>query len=579
MKTVPLQIFGARKSILLVERGEMFSSIKHLTSGRMVETWREIYEATMEHNKITLSQHKPAHEVYEVMTAYKVQYVELKKLGESEDEKDTTIFWEDYLETLKVLQARNKSCYANIKTWGPLFRIFVYWLMKRMYEREEIPDEFQKTSLMALYKKGPRSNLWNYQFLHLKECFAKVFESLVMNKVKADLWKSYPISQIGGCPRSRCNEHLYLLVSLMRMVESVGEWGLEGFIVIFKDVQKAFDRISVKQTATAKAGVEGKNLRILDKRNCKTTFSLVGDPTGQSFEGEWVSGQGTVFTCTACSKAMPDPMSEQIQKYKSEAEEPLGLSVVPDKVRIEEVDFVDDKGSIAKGPDKARQKGNLITRAMNEINVKCHSTKMRFMIIGKRKYVEEAEKDLMENPIKIQGHTIERTFSEKYLCMYINTDGLRATVREQMEFRIKQCQGKVAVIKSLMERLTMREIGYLAGLWTLFDSIVTSTAIYSAGMWVGAMKADMEFFDKKMKEMWYPLMRINLKTTFLQVCWECDLLPPIMGSHQREDKPGEFPSLWKGLSKRMPGSLRGGKELEGRSCGGGKEVGKQAWLS
>ena len=201
---------------------------------------------------------------------------------------------------------------------------------------------------------------------------------------------------------------------------------------------------------------------------------------------------------------------------------------------------------------------------------------MRFMIIGKRKYVEEAEKDLMENPIKIQGHTIERTFSEKYLCMYINTDGLRATVREQMEFRIKQCQGKVAVIKSLMERLTMREIGYLAGLWTLFDSIVTSTAIYSAGMWVGAMKADMECFDKKMKEMWYPLMRINLKTTFLQVCWECDLLPPIMGSHQREDKPGEFPSLWKGLSKRMPGSLRGGKE---RSCGGGKEVGKQAWLS
>ena len=174
----------------------------------------------------------------------------------------------------------------------------------------------------------------------------------------------------------------------------------------------------------------------------------------------------------------------------------------------------------------------------------------------------------MENPIKIQGHTIEWTFSEKYLGMYINADGLRATVREQMEFRIKQCQGKVAVIKSLMERPTMREIGYLAGLWTLFDSIVTSTAIYSARMWVGAMKADMEFFDKKMKEMWYPLMRINLKTTFLQVCWECDLLPPIMGSHQREDKPGEF-----------PGSLRGGKELEGQSCGGGKEVGKQAWLS
>ena len=45
----------------------------------------------------------------------------------------------------------------------------------------------------------------------------------------------------------------------------------------------------------------------------------------------------------------------------------------------------------------------------------------------------------------------------------------------QMENRAKQCEGKLAEIKQLLENPTMREFGFLAGARVLFDSVVTST--------------------------------------------------------------------------------------------------------
>ena len=101
----------------------------------------------------------------------------------------------------------------------------------------------------------------------------------------------------------------------------------------------------------------------------------------------------------------------------------------------------------------------------------------------------------------------------------------KATVKEQMNQRIKECQGKVAVIKALMEKPTMRELGYLAGIRTLFDSVVTSTALYSAGTWIGVTKEEMKSYDREMKNLWYTLLKLNSRTTWLQVCWECDLIP------------------------------------------------------
>ena len=106
----------------------------------------------------------------------------------------------------------------------------------------------------------------NYRFLHLKDCLAKMFETLVMRKVKPDLWKEFPGSQIGGKPESRCTEHLYTLMTLMLYLEHRTEDQAGGCVILIKDVKKAFDKVSAIHLlyAAVQSNVTGRNLRILE---------------------------------------------------------------------------------------------------------------------------------------------------------------------------------------------------------------------------------------------------------------------------------------------------------------------------
>ena len=102
------------------------------------------------------------------------------QMVESETPNHNDLYWEEYLEALKVLAARNKSVYEDLKRWGPEFKIFVYMLLKRIFETEDIPQEFIETKLQALYKnKGSRKDLSNYRFLHLKTGLAKMYRKFL----------------------------------------------------------------------------------------------------------------------------------------------------------------------------------------------------------------------------------------------------------------------------------------------------------------------------------------------------------------------------------------------------------------
>ena len=528
-KTIPLRVFAMRKSKLMAQRGDMVSSLKDPDTGRIVETRAEVYRATVRHNEIVLSQYDDQPEAFKKLTEFKMMYVDWAKEQESIDPKDDTIYLEEYMSTMRELVDRNKSVYQEMKKWGPRFRVVVYWLMRKIYETEQIPSEFNRTELQALYKnKGERSDLSNYRFLHLKTCLSKLFEAIVMNKVKADLWGGYASAQIGGKPNSRTSEHLYRINTMFLSFEKDKE-SEDGAILILKDVVKAFDRLSAKQTltSTAQAGVKGKNLRILDKLNRETTYRVVGDPEETEFVKEYVGGQGTGYMAPAASLTMPEPMNALIEEWEEENNESLGVRVGPasHNIVVNECEFVDDQFAVCRDARAARVKGELITLAMDQLNVRAHPVKTRFMVVGKPEYVEEMEKALEEEPIMIQGFEVEKSDRERYLGMILSAGGSRATVTEQMEFRIKECDGKVAEILNLMNDPAMRGIGYLAGLKVLFDSIMTSTAIYSAATWLNMTKAMYEKFDKEMKRILYTLLKICRSTTLLHVCWELDIIP------------------------------------------------------
>ena len=525
---VPLKVFAARKSLLMAQRGDQFAAVKDPETGRKVETREGVYQAVIRYNEMNLGQNPGMDESWQQFRQFKLEYVNWAM--DQEDGNEDTICWEDMLQTLRNLHERNKSCYSEIAKWGPKFRIFVYWLMREIFEKEELPEEFNKTSLQALYKrKGGKDDLGNYRFLHLKTCFSKLFESLVMRKCKGIMWEGFTDPQVGGLPNSRTTEHLYVIMTGMLRLEKCKK-SPDGWIIIWKDVQKAFDRISVIDTlyATARSGVHGKVLRLLYQMNKETRFTVVGDPEEREFTKELIGGQGTSYACVASSLAMPQGMDRELRMWDSEREgtnDTLGVKLGTGKVRIEECEFVDDQASIAADAESARVKGRMITRSMNEINVLCHRTKTRFMIMGSEAYRREQEESLRENPIIIQGFEVQKSEEEKYLGMIIHQDGARKTMEKQMESRATQCEGKLAEIRQLLENPTMREFGYLAGCRVLFDSVVTSTFKYSAGTWLTMNKGHYEKCDKIQKKLLFSLLRIHDKVTLYHVLFELDLIP------------------------------------------------------
>lgn len=523
---VPLHIFQMRKSHTLAERGEVISSVIHPETGRVVETKAEIDQAIRRHNEINLDQYDDQPEPYKEHMRFKLEYIEMAKL-QDENERASTLQFEDFLDCLKMLVGKNKNCYSEMKKWGPKYTIFIYWLMKRIYESEEIPDLFLKTSLQALYKnKGSRKDLGNYRFLHLKDGLAKMFEALVMMKCKKDMWDDFPESQIGGLPNSRTTEHLYVIVTLMAMCEWKAEWSPKGVVIIFKDVRKAFDRCSAIHTvySAAKAGVSGRPLRILEKLNKRTVFEVVGDDSKTEFVREWAGAQGTIFTATACSKAMPEPMHDLIKAWETDTGMELGVRLGPDKVMVSEADFVDDESALCNSAEAARVKGNLITRASEHLNVKVHPQKTKILVVGEKRWKEETLKDLETNPVMIAGEKVEMSDSERYLGMMINENGLKATVEQQMKFRISECNAKISQIMILLEKPTMLSFGYLAGLRTLFDSVMSATALYSSSCWAGMTAKDYEWIDKEQKRLLFTMLRINSKTTVKHVLHELGLI-------------------------------------------------------
>ena len=523
---LPLRVFAMRKSIMSA-RGDMISSIIHPDTKEVVETRSEVYGAMVRHNEITLEQNPDQDEDFEKLTDFKMKFVKEMQKVESEDPAHNDLYWEEYLEALMVLAARNKSVYDDLKRWGPEFKIFVYMLLKRIFETEEIPDQFNETKLQALFKnKGSRKDLSNYRFLHLKTTIAKLFEYILMQKVKNLLYKSFPEAQIGGLPDCRTTEHLYVLVVAMLRAEKCKKTR-DGFIVIYKDVVKAFDKISIKHElfATAMAGVKGKLLRLLELLNKETTFEVVGDMEERKFVKEYASAQGTGFTCTSASLTMSEKMEKMVELEEEEKGEELGVRLGPEQILINQREFVDDEIAFCKDAEAARHKGRLITASMDEINVRCHPVKTKYMIVGSERYVKEMEEKLAEEPIKIQGFEVGRTRQEKYLGMMFNEAGSRKTIEDQIKFRFKECDGKVAQIKMLLDTPKMRVFGALAGVKILHESIIHSTACYSAGVWLNMTRAHYELCNREDKRILFTLLKINSKTNYYTVLWELDMLP------------------------------------------------------
>ena len=135
-------------------------------------------------------------------------------LKEPTKEEDLQISREEFEKVVENLKQKSTSAYDFITKAGDSFKSLVFNMACKVWESEDIPKGWNLTTLVQIFKRGPRDKISSYRYIHMKNWFPRVFEGLVFNKVKPFLVEKFSKFQIGAKPGHQTKNTFLSLTAL-----------------------------------------------------------------------------------------------------------------------------------------------------------------------------------------------------------------------------------------------------------------------------------------------------------------------------------------------------------------------------
>ena len=115
----------------------------------------------------------------------------------------------------------------------------IHPLLMKIWESEQIPEEWKKGYLVKLPKKGDLSSYNNWQGIMLLFIPSKILTRIILERLKKALDKTLSEEQAGFRQDRSCTDHI---ATLRIIIEQSLEWQSPLYSV-FVDFQKAFDSV------------------------------------------------------------------------------------------------------------------------------------------------------------------------------------------------------------------------------------------------------------------------------------------------------------------------------------------------
>ena len=103
----------------------------------------------------------------------------------------------------------------------------------------ETPEEWRRTRLVLIMKKGDPTLPSNYRPIAVIPVLYKLYAKIILGRLWAKLEALQPLEQAGFRPHFSCSDHVH---SLRLLAEKSLEWGQPVWVVSL-DVEKALDRV------------------------------------------------------------------------------------------------------------------------------------------------------------------------------------------------------------------------------------------------------------------------------------------------------------------------------------------------
>ena len=326
------------------------------------------------------------------------------------------------------------------------------------------PEQWSVLNIIPIPKSGDLSLGSNYRGISLSSVVSKVFNKMILNRIRSKLDQHLRINQNGFRPaRTTVSQ----ILALRRLIEGVKEHQLPA-VITFIDFKKAFDTIH-----------RGKMLKILRAYGIPDRLVEAISSIYRNNKAKVVSpdGETELFSISA-GVLQGDTLAPflfvivldyALRKALTGQEEELGFQLRKRQSRrvgavaVTDLDFADDIALLSEQIEQAQEMLERVEKAAVEIGLHMNAKKTKTMAYNQEKDINITARD---------GSKLEQVHDFQYLGAWVDNTETDIKIRKAQAW--KACNKLTKIWKSTLSRSIKI---------SLFISTVESVLLYGCEAW------------------------------------------------------------------------------------------------
>ena len=331
-------------------------------------------------------------------------------------------------------------------------------LFEKIWEEEQVPLEWKEGYLIKLPKKGDLSNCSNYRGITLLSVPGKVFNRILLNRIK-DVVDPHLRDQQAGFRKERsCTDQI---ATLRIILEQSLEWNTSLY-VNFIDYEKAFDSVDreslwkllrhygipAKLTNIIKNSYEGLSCRVVNGRQLSEAFQV---RTGVR--------QGCLLSPFLFLLAIDWIMKTSLTQRQNGIQWTLST-------QLDDLDFADDIALLSHTHKQMQEKTQIVAENSARLGLKIHQGKSKVLKVN----------SINASPITIEEKALEEVGSFTYLGSIVDTQG---GTDADVKTRINKARTAFLQLKNIWASRNLSVHTKIR----LFNTNVKAVLLYGAETW------------------------------------------------------------------------------------------------
>ena len=422
----------------------------------------EIRKSVLKYCKNLLTNRPPSEDFEEDIKIKRILHEKRMEEKVSDDSSEMSI--ELFNKSMEELWKTKKTKYDFIVKGGYALKNAIFYLFRKVWETEMIPEGWNRTTLLQLPKsKGDFRNQDNTRFIHLKDQIPKMFSHIIINQVKDLIMKNMTPYQIGKKKGHKSQENIFVMISMMKL----NQLPKNPLIIQLYDISKFFDKEHLPDVMEELygSGVRGKNYRLIYKLNEKRIIKV--DTAVGLTEEEEVSegiGQGTLDGAITSANSI----GRGVDRYFSSSPWEAHYG----QVRLQPFSFLDDIGRLSSSPQAALAGNLFLSSLMEEKLLSFNISKSVCLVVGENTEARTMKQKLKHNPLQL-GKSVMKTVEQyMYLGIVLDDGGSSASFIATIEKRTSRVKQQIFEIKAILQDTRLDSVGGISAGLDLWQLIV-----------------------------------------------------------------------------------------------------------